>query len=163
MYTCQGCYHFVFALPRRRRRKASQDAKKGGIHDSSKLRIHWLRLPTAWWSEEMGNVLPTESYVPDSGRKGVERRHSLVYCYRLIIAPKASEQVGGEDSAVVAERNLTYARNQNTTQVRRCVAPGEDLRRATYLIYFVWTHLHIRSILCVTKRCRRLMPLHIAF
>lgn len=67
-------------LPRGRERKNGGDAGNGGSHYPSRLGVHLTCLLTAWWWGVAGEVLSSESYAPDSGKSGAERRHC--FCLR---------------------------------------------------------------------------------
>lgn len=74
LYGCRGSHHFVFFLT----------DVRGGL--AKKLRKEEVTIPPdkvfivhGFPKGSGGEVLPTESYVPDSGRSAAERRHCLVH------------------------------------------------------------------------------------
>lgn len=68
---------------------------------------------------------------------------AFAYSHSLSVAPKADAELGGEDIAVVIERNLTNVRGKNDRHMQAGVTPDNYFKRATYLCYSVCIHLHI--------------------
>lgn len=105
-------------VPRRCKRKTGQDVGNGGSRNSSKHIIDGPWLPSACSLEAAGEVLPTISYVTDFGRRGAERSNWFGYGNGLSIAPKAEAEIGGEDIAIVVDRNMTDARGEDDRHVQ---------------------------------------------
>lgn len=74
----------------------------------------------------VGEVLPTVSYVPDYRNMNVKNAIALAYSNDLGIGLEVDTEVGGEDCSLEVKRSTTDAGNEDDGHLQLGVIPNED-------------------------------------
>lgn len=86
------------------------------------------------------STAPPELYVPDTQESEARRGHFLTYLKDLSIDEKAKDEVGGEDSALVVERDMKDITKEDGRHPQAHISLNYDQIKHLSLL-FVSTHL----------------------
>lgn len=88
-------------------------------HYSSRSSVHGQREPTACWMGAERERCPRYHMhqIPEEVR--LTNAFAFVYGKALSKVPEGATEVGGEDRAVVVERNMAYGRSKDDRQRKR--------------------------------------------